>query len=264
MLKPGPAENPICYVQPRRRVLSAWIEHVPFGMYLIDLLRPAAIVELGTRNGVSYSAFCQAVQQLGFVSSCMAVDSWRGDAHTGAYGLSVLSELRHHHDPLYSAFSRLNQSTFDEAAAGVPDASVDLLHIDGFHTYEAVSHDYQTWLPKVSNRGIVLFHDIAERGRGFGVWKFWDELASRRPSFAFYHGHGLGVLGIGADLPGPVADLLKLSGAEAAKVRRFFHGQGQRAAFDVTAQLAARLPARVVAAVLDWTHRLRQGTVPSR
>jgi hypothetical protein len=233
-------------------------------MYLIDLLRPAAIVELGTRNGVSYSAFCQAVQRLGFVSSCMAVDSWRGDAHTGAYGHTVLSELRLYHDPLYGAFSRLNQSTFDEAAAGVHNASVDLLHIDGFHTYEAASHDYQTWLPKVSNRGVVLFHDVAEHGRGFGVWKLWDELSSRHPSFTFYHGHGLGVLGVGSDLPRDVTDLFDLSRAEAAAVRRFFHQQGQRAAFDVTAQLAARLPAHVAAAFLDWTRRLRQSTVPGR
>jgi hypothetical protein len=233
-------------------------------MYLVDLLRPASIVELGTRNGVSYSAFCQAVQQLGYVSSCMAVDSWRGDAHTGAYGLTVLSELRHYHDPLYGAFSRLNQSTFDEAAAGMAGASVDLLHIDGFHTYEAVSHDFQTWLPKVSSRGVVLFHDIAEHGRGFGVWQLWGELSSRHPSFAFHHGHGLGVLGIGLDLPGSVADLLTLSGADAAEVRRFFHLQGKRAALDVTLELAARMPARVAAAVLDWTRRLRRGTVPSR
>lgn len=264
MLKMHPRDNSMCYAVPRRLALSAWTAHVPFAMYLIDLLRPAALVELGTRNGVSYSGFCQAVQELGLASSCMAVDSWRGDPHTGAYGLTVLSELRRHHDPLYGAFSRLNQSTFDEAAAGVPDASVDLLHIDGFHTYEAVSHDYHTWLPKVSNRGVVLLHDIAEHGRGFGVWKLWDELSSRHPSFAFHHGHGLGVLGIGPDVPDPVAELLSLSGAEAAEVRRFFHGQGQRAAFDVTVQLAARLPARVAATLINWTLRLRQGAVPSR
>jgi hypothetical protein len=264
VLKIRPRDNSICYARPGRLALSAWTEHVPFAMYLVDLLRPASIVELGTRNGVSYSAFCQAVQQLKLASSCMAVDSWRGDAHTGAYGLTVLSELRLYHDPLYGAFSRLNQSTFDEAAAGVPNTSVDLLHIDGFHTYEAASHDYETWLPKVSSRGVVLFHDIAEHGRGFGVWKLWDELTSRHPSFAFSHGHGLGILGVGPDLSGPVADLFNLSGAEAAEVRRFFHEQGRRAAFDVTAQLASRFPTRVAAALLDWTRRLRQSTVPGR
>jgi hypothetical protein len=57
---------------------------------------------------------------------------------------------------------------------------------------------------------------------------------------------------------------LNLSGAEAAEVRRFFHRQGQRAAFDVTARLAARLPARVADALISWSRRLRQGTAPSR
>jgi len=224
-------------------------------MYLVDLLRPVAIVELGTRNGVSYSAFCQAVQQIGCTSTCMAVDSWRGDPHTGAYGANVLRELRLHHDPLYGEFSRLNQSTFDQAAEEVPDASVDLLHIDGFHTFEASSHDFETWLPKVSRRGLVLFHDIAERGRGFGVWRLWDDLSNRYPSFAFTHGHGLGVLGIGPDVPAPVAELFALSPAEAGEVRRFFQEQGRRAAFGVSIDLAFRFPRRLVVAFASTMRR---------
>lgn len=249
VLKPGPAENPICYLQPRRRVLSAWIEHVPFGMYLIDLLRPASIVEIGTRNGVSYCAFCQAVHRLGIQAHCVAVDSWHGDAHTGSYGPTVLQDLRRHHDPLYGGFSQLLQTTFDEAAATVPERSVDLLHIDGFHRYEAARHDFETWLPKLSPRGVVMLHDVAERGRDFGVWKLWQEISHRYPSFAFRHGHGLGILGVGEAVPASVRAFLDLPEHEAAQVRRFFHQQGRRVALGVTADVAVRLPLRLVAAI---------------
>ena len=121
----APAHSPLCYLQPRRLALSAWIRHVPFGMYLIDALRPTSLVELGTRNGVSYCAFCQAVDRLGLATTCVAVDSWKGDAHTGAYGPTVLEQLRLHHDPLYSRFSRLHQGSFDEAARDFAAGSID-------------------------------------------------------------------------------------------------------------------------------------------
>ena len=236
-------------MRPRRRVLSAWIEHVPFGMYLIDLLRPASIVELGTRNGVSYSAFCQAVHRLGIEARCVAVDSWHGDAHTGSYGPTVLQDLRRFHDPLYGGFSRLLQSTFDEAATTISDGTVDLLHIDGFHRYEAARHDFETWLPKLSSRGVVMLHDVAERGRDFGVWKFWEEISNRYPSFAFSHGHGLGIVGVGRSVPDSVRAFLDMPEHEAAEVRRFFQQQGRRVALGVTVDVAVRLPLRLVAAI---------------
>lgn len=260
MSKPSPSDHPICFVRPRRLASSAWVEHVPFAMYLIDLMRPSSVVELGARNGVSYCAFCQAVDWLGVTANCVAVDSWEGDAHTGAYGPSVLTDLQQHHDPLYGDFSRLQQSTFDEAVMGFADASIDLLHIDGLHTYEAARHDFETWLPRLSSRGVVLFHDIAEHSRGFGVWQLWAEISGPHPSFAFQHGHGLGVLGIGAEIPEAVTGLFQLPEAQAAEIRSFFHLQGQRTALRLMIDLAGSLPACVGDTVVEFTRKLSLGS----
>src|SRR5512139_2792691 len=111
--RPGPGmagllDHFICYAQPRRLTdVSAWHEHIPFAFYLVDLLRPGLIVELGTHKGDSYCAFCQAVSELQLDTRCSAVDSWAGDEHAGVYGPDVLDDLRRHHDILYASFSTL-------------------------------------------------------------------------------------------------------------------------------------------------------------
>jgi hypothetical protein len=190
--------------------VSAWLEHAPFGFWLVGALRPRTIVELGVHTGFSYSVFCQAVQRLHLPARCFAVDTWRGDQHAGYYGDDVYNAVRLH-NRRYDAFSRLIRADFADALSEFADGSIDLLHIDGCHSYEAVRRDFESWLPKLSDRGVVLFHDTAEYANGFGVHRLWEELRLRYPSFEFTHGHGLGVLGVGQKLPLALEDLFHAS-----------------------------------------------------
>lgn len=179
--------------------ISAWIEHVPFAFWLVEAHRPRVIVELGTHYGVSYFSICQAVDRLGLDTRCYAVDSWKGDEHAGVYGEEVFETVRLHNEAHYSGFSRLIRSTFDEALDHFSDGTVDLLHIDGLHTFEAVRHDFEAWLPKLSPRAVVVLHDTNVRERNFGVFRLFESLRATYPSFEFAHGHGLGVIGVGPD-----------------------------------------------------------------
>jgi Methyltransferase domain len=92
----------------------------------------------------------------------------------------VLADLREHHDPRYGGFSALLEMPFDAAAARFAPGSIDLLHLDGCHNYAAVRHDFDTWLSRMSARGLMLFHDIEVRRPDFGVWRLWEELAATR------------------------------------------------------------------------------------
>jgi hypothetical protein len=176
---------------------SAWQGHVPFAAWLIAVARPRQFVELGSFKGMSYAAFCQAVQEQQLATRCFAVDTWQGDPHAGVYPEKFFQRLKRFNQRRFGGFSTLLRMTFDEAKAQFADGSVDLLHVDGFHTYEAVKHDFETWRPKLSPNAVVLFHDTQERSEGFGVWKFWAEVRRNRPSLEFTHSHGLGVLFLG-------------------------------------------------------------------
>ncbi len=217
--------KPVVFTRPLRLASPpSWLPHAPFAFWLVEALRPGVLVELGTHSGNSYAALAQAVQVLGLDTACYSVDTWRGDHQAGFYDERVFEEWSAFHDTHFRAFSRLVRSTFDEARQTFPDRSIDLLHIDGLHTYEAIRHDFESWLPKLSNRAVILMHDINVRDQDFGAWRFWEEIERRYPSLAFLHAHGLGVVAVGADPPADVRWLLsKLPGrdSEASLVKRF-------------------------------------------
>lgn len=197
---------------PRYVAPSSWWQHVPVAHWLVDVLQPSTVVELGTHYGVSFFAFCEAAEAFSPKSSVYAVDTWEGDAHAGSYGESVYQQVYSYWFKMHRRTSSLIRSTFDEASSYFPDGSVDLLHIDGLHTYEAVKHDFETWLPKMKKGAVVLFHDINVRERGFGVWLLWDQLCHdhQYASYTINNGYGLGILILSQAAPEWAEDFLKL------------------------------------------------------
>lgn len=222
--------HPMAFAKPGRIVEpTGWIEHVPFGFAIVQCHRPRLLVELGTHSGISYSGFCQAVDSLFLPTKCYAVDTWEGDPHAGFYGEEVFQEFSEYHDQHYRKFSSLMRMTFDEAASYFCEGTIDLLHVDGCHYYESVKHDFETWLPKMSERGVVLFHDTCAMERDFGVGRFFEEVRSRYPVFEFTHSYGLGVAAVGRRiLEEPLGQLFQLNDEEIQSVRLFFHSLGSR------------------------------------
>lgn len=239
--------------------LSAWELHAPFAGWLVAAVRPDTLVELGTHWGYSFFAFCKAMQHLGLPGRAVAVDNWVGDPHAGDYGEEVFAAVTEHVGAHYQDVAELLRMDFDQAVAQFADGSIDLLHIDGFHSRAAVTHDFQTWLPKMSHRGVILFHDVREYQPEFGVHRFWDEVRWQYPSFTVPFGHGLGLLCVGDQVSPEVLALCQTDSTVAGDgFRKVFYTKGEavaeRFALDRLTKQVAEEHAEVVRLHEEWRH----------
>ena len=208
---------------------NAWVGHLPFAAWVIQEVSPKIFVELGTHTGNSYFSFCQAVVEAELLTKCYAVDTWQGDEHAGQYNDEIFAKVYAHHQESYAGFSRLLRMTFDDAVNYFADGSIGLLHIDGLHTYEAVRHDFETWLPKLAPGAVVLLHDTNVREKNFGVWRFWAELQEHYPSnLEFVHSHGLGVLQLNNTPENKKIPWLQPTSSEKKQLVNYFSALGLR------------------------------------
>ena len=224
----NPLDHPTCLSHPRRVVASSWTGHIPFGMYLVSALRPKVIVELGTKSGVSYCTFCQAVDDLDLDTQLFSISEPANESHTGnEESKNLFNDLKTHHDPLYGDFSRLLHESKDEAIRKVDDGSVDLVHFNDYRDYDAIKREFEAWRPKLSPRSAILVHNIGAHRHGGEVSRFWSEVKSRYPHFEFIHGNGLGIASIGPEYLEELNAMLIAPERERLIIRDFFRHLGQ-------------------------------------
>ena len=189
---------------------SAWIGHAPFMKFIIRELKPKTFVELGVHNGFSYFVGCQAIKECGLSAKAFAIDHWKGDSQAGFFDDSVYQGVLQINSR-YSGFSTLLKSSFSDALKSFENETIDLLHIDGFHNYESVKEDFETWLPKVNKNGVILLHDIHVRRDTFEVYEFWKEVKENYRTIEFVGSHGLGVVFLGKIPVGKLSNLFEIS-----------------------------------------------------
>ena len=195
------------FLRPQVLRFSAWSNLIPTLFAMFAVLRPRVYAELGVHNGMSFFAACQVAKHLNLKTQCVAINSWIGDPHASFHSSEVFDQFRatmkkYHPEQHYI------QGLFLDARECFADESIDLLHVDGYHTYEAVTEDFENWLPKMSQTGVIMFHDINVHERDFGVWRLWDDLKTRYPAFAVSHSHGLGVIYAGRQTS-PIAQIFQ-------------------------------------------------------
>lgn len=194
-------------------ILSAWKGHSTFAQWLVNELKPNTIVDLGVDYG--FSTFTFALPQIGTV---YGVDSFQPDPQTGA-----------HNDQKEKVYGTLNQLELNNVkiiegyfsdVVKTWDKPIDILHIDGYHSYEAVKEDFNNWSKFLTDNGVILFHDTCVFEDSFGVRKFFRELDW--PKLNFKNSYGLGVATKNVELLNMIRekfdDLIEAESSKGAKI----------------------------------------------
>ena len=179
---------------------SSWHTHYNLLRFLIFEFKPKKIVELGTWYGFSYFSMCEIVRELQLEKNnakCFGVDHWGGDEHAGLIDAKEAFEFVNKINQEYIDFSKLVKKTFNDAKKDFNDHSIDFIHFDGRHYYEDIKEDFNSYLEKINENAIAIFHDTNVTLRNFGIKKFFEEISTKYSCINFKHDNGLGVIFFG-------------------------------------------------------------------
>ena len=157
---------------------SAWLLYG-----LARSIKPKVCVEIGSARGRSACAVGLALRRNGggrlYAIDPHSVTNWNDTNSVDSFAI-ISENLR---KAGVTEFVEIIRQTSGEAAKGW-DKKVDLIFIDGDHSYEGVKADWELFLPHLNEFGVVVFHDTLwdlrpdpEIARtDMGVPRFVDEL----------------------------------------------------------------------------------------
>ena len=119
-----------------------------------------AIVEIGSWKGRSTVWLAEGARLAG--QRVHAIDRHSGSREDPA--ANTLAEFRDNIERagVADAIDALVMSSAE--AAEIVRGPVELLFIDGDHSFAGVKRDAEIWLPRVMDGGVVMFHDVATAG----------------------------------------------------------------------------------------------------
>ena len=171
--------------------IPGWF-HEGSAVVMYTLMRaqePRTVVELGSYLGRSTVFFALALKQVNPRGRVVAIDPHTGDRQLleqlGAERLATFELFRQHCQAAgVDELVEPHVATSLQVATGWSEP-VDLLYVDGWHSYDAVVADAEAWVPHLSPHGVVVFddyvaygevrdavHDLAARG----VLRVWGSI----------------------------------------------------------------------------------------
>jgi predicted O-methyltransferase YrrM len=145
---------------------------------LVADLRPRRVVEIGTYRGGSLWAFAQLAASDAILLSIDLPGGEFGAGYDGEVESRFANFLRHEQRIVTLPLDSHDPATVAAARAALEGVPVDLLFIDGDHSYEGVKRDFELYAPLVRPGGIVALHDILADSdwEGSDVDRLWAEV----------------------------------------------------------------------------------------
>lgn len=153
---------------------------------IVEAARPRTVVEIGTGAGGMF----YALAQLAHADATLVSIDLPGGGYGGGHSNVI--------DPVLRSFGGARQrielirdrsfhySTRRDLERILDGKAIDLLFIDGDHSYGGVRADFEMYAPLCAPGGVIALHDISvtpeNSGRGFDVGIYWQELAATRMS----------------------------------------------------------------------------------
>jgi predicted O-methyltransferase YrrM len=165
---------------------------------VISDLKPKLALEIGTLHG---GTLCLLSRLADPGATIVSVDLPLGRFGGGYKWFYV---------PIFKSFARFRQKihllradshapeTLSTVRKIIGNRELDLLFIDGDHSYEGVRNDFELYHPLVRRGGLIVFHDVAEHtDRTCEVSRFWNEVKQRYRHTEVIRDRNQGWAGIG-------------------------------------------------------------------
>ncbi len=147
--------SPLAFMRPRFLRPDPELAHLPFLFWLVDVLRPNVVVQLGLGLGTNYFGLCQALDKFDEGAVCFGMMMPEG---SGEETPSLPPEMVSYNAQHYREFSVLIGEDAQSATACDLHA-VDLLIVDG--AANSIDALIENWLPRLSERAIIVVRRAA-------------------------------------------------------------------------------------------------------
>ena len=131
-------------------------------------------LEIGVHNGTSMSYVLQSDYK---VNNCYGIDLFEDTFYSDNLDKNLIyNNLQKLNKNKNNIFLIKGDSTDKNIIQLFENIKLDIIFIDGNHTYEGVKKDFYNYYTFLSNNGIMIFDDFNEAPTNKGVFKFINEL----------------------------------------------------------------------------------------